>query len=302
MAADLNKPVPRETLDNLCAVIRDNFAALVTAMEFGDPANLPAGAKKLLDSGVDRWDGDTWQAFARFAALGGSATQRFKVANAVESDEAMALSQFREVTAVTGDWNNYIKGGWYEGFELANRPAGTGWVRMFVLPNATTDWAQQTAYDYLSDRIWTRRRAAGSWQPWVEMAKKSDIIVPSPMYASVLSGTIGSTISTILTLDMGSVFSGQQYFVTAHVAGFKVGAEGQTSCSVQKNTGTANMSFSGLHQISDSVRSVGFQELNTSGLMQITSSGTLVLRIRSQSLGSDFTISPGVFLNAFRVA
>lgn len=108
------------------------------------------------------------------ARAGGSATQRFKVADAVENDEAMAFSQFREITGATGDWNNYVKGGWYEGFLLLNGPPGTSWIRVFVVPHSTTTDAQQTAYDFFNDRIWVRRKVAGSWQPWVEMAKISD--------------------------------------------------------------------------------------------------------------------------------
>lgn len=108
------------------------------------------------------------------ARAGGNATQRFKVAAAVDSDEAMTLGQFREITAASGNWNDYVKSGWYEGLELANSPPGTIWIRVFVIAHSATTYAQQTAYDFFSDRVWIRRCVESTWQPWVEMAKISD--------------------------------------------------------------------------------------------------------------------------------
>lgn len=62
MAGDLNKPSVADQYTALLQYIRDNFGDLITALEFGSPANLPVGAKRInpTSKAHERWNGSAW--------------------------------------------------------------------------------------------------------------------------------------------------------------------------------------------------------------------------------------------------
>jgi hypothetical protein len=68
MAGDLEKPVSTDAYATILQVIRDNFADLITSLEFGDPANLPTGAKRINPTSkvIERWSGAAWVEWASY--------------------------------------------------------------------------------------------------------------------------------------------------------------------------------------------------------------------------------------------
>jgi len=89
--------------------------------------------------------------------------------NAVNNQDLMTFGQFREVVYLGNgaNLNSVIKNGWYEGDNLVNRPSGTNWIRVMVIAHQSQLYAQQMAYDFFSDNIWTRRLVNGTWTAWV---------------------------------------------------------------------------------------------------------------------------------------
>jgi len=80
----------------------------------------------------------------------------------------------REAIDVSGmDFNNLLGvTGVYRGTNMANSPSGDlgDWWHITTQQHGSDQqWQLQTAVRYFSDQIWMRRRAAGAWQPWVEI-------------------------------------------------------------------------------------------------------------------------------------
>lgn len=83
---------------------------------------------------------------------------------------AMAATPARLGTLATQitDWNTALDNGWYGSVGGANVPAAGVWyVGIVSQSHAGSSYVRQTVYDLNSDRVWTRRRDGGTWQPWV---------------------------------------------------------------------------------------------------------------------------------------
>ena len=90
---------------------------------------------------------------------------------------------------VTGDWNDHIATGIYQGNNLVNAPMSS-WVFMQVMHHSNV-WITQVAYAFtnMEPRIFSRNNTNGVWRPWREIATD----VPVPWIAPTLvNGWTGS--------------------------------------------------------------------------------------------------------------
>jgi hypothetical protein len=109
MAGDLEKPVSTDAYETILQVIRDNFADLITSLEFGDPANLPTGAKRInsTSKAIERWSGAAWVSWASYQQVADMTTAatankgalrdssgRIKAAAGVASDDVLTVGQY----------------------------------------------------------------------------------------------------------------------------------------------------------------------------------------------------------------
>jgi hypothetical protein len=109
MAGDLEKPVSTDAYATILQVIRDNFADLITSLEFGDPANLPTGAKRINPTSkvIERWSGAAWVAWGSYQQVADMTTAatpdkgakrttegKIKAAAGSASDDVLTVGQY----------------------------------------------------------------------------------------------------------------------------------------------------------------------------------------------------------------
>lgn len=104
--------------------------------------------------------------------------------------------------------------------------------------------------------------------------------------------TINSVYSEQVELDLGSVTSGSLFLVFVRVSGTKGGTAGEIRVATEKKSGTATVNFQGSIANPTDFIYIGAGDpvgLNFCVLMNVTGSGTLILRVQASSSGSDVT-------------
>lgn len=116
--------------------------------------------------------------------------------------------------------------------------------------------------------------------------------------ASAESGavTVASTATEIVELNLGTVTSGDRIFAQAIVTLTKGGTGGSTSVYIEKKSGDATIATyhdeSVLIHIKDVLANAGATFM-PSGVIKVTGSGTLVIRLSGQSALSDSSVGSG---------
>ena len=97
-----------------------------------------------------------------------------------------------KVLNATSDWNNYINTGIYMGYNLLNSPSGGNpWKHIQVFKH-NDNWVVQVAYDFSGQFLSVRAKTNGTWNNWVEYAKKNETLLkvestPTPWQNLVLA-------------------------------------------------------------------------------------------------------------------
>jgi len=110
------------------------------------------------------------------------------------------------------------------------------------------------------------------------------------------SGTITSSVTQLTTVDVGTVTSGDRIWASAWVSGTKGAVDGYTNIFIDKLSGTATVSFHHNTVNFADQRGIGAllaEYFNPKGVIKVTGSGTLVLRLAGTSSGSDTVVSAG---------
>jgi hypothetical protein len=117
----------------------------------------------------------------------------------------------------------------------------------------------------------------------------------SAQNAGSVTVTSGGTV--VLTLDLGTVVSGDRILVTSRVVSDKGGTGGDTDYLINKESGTATIAFHHTFAslftrlVNQAAASQGVVSLM--GVAKVTGDGTLILAVRSASLGSNSTVGIG---------
>lgn len=116
--------------------------------------------------------------------------------------------------------------------------------------------------------------------------------------ASKNSGTVTLTSSslTITTIDLGTVNSGDRIFVSSFVSTAKGGTAGRNTVSIAKDSGTATITTcQDATGLTTSFHSIASESWNAavSGMINVTGTGTLVLKMTGVSIGSDSDVTAG---------
>ena len=140
---------------------------------------------------------------------------------------------------------------------------------------------------------------AAELDPHPQYANDTDLVA-FDYEGSAESGavTLTTALTDIVSLDMGSVVSGQRYFVSAAIIdALKGGTGGVTRIIVVKSSGTATFVFKKsaamLAQSAYFTAALGNLSLDVCGIMAITVSGTLVIKLQGISSGSDTAVGSG---------
>lgn len=178
-------------------------------------------------------------------------------------------------------------------------PTGDSSIPVSAFVETLLDDADQDAFiDTLfngadTDAFWTTLTASID----KDAARTALGIVPTIYAEAKTSGgpTTVSTVDTVFTLDMGTVAAGDRLLVSGFATAIKSSTEGRTTVSVAKSSGTATieagngasvLTGTDLFQPASSTYNVA-----ASGTIQVTGSGTLVLKLQGLSAGSSADIS-----------
>jgi len=119
--------------------------------------------------------------------------------------------------------------------------------------------------------------------------------VPSYSAADTSGVTVTSTPTTVTTLDLGTVTSGDVFYIEADIEFTKGGTGGKDYFYINKSSGTATISFTTGSEINDSndASASTTYARHIGGMCFVTGSGTLVMRLRGTATGSDATVGSG---------
>lgn len=136
---------------------------------------------------------------------------------------------------------------------------------------------------------WTGNKQTAGTVPLDRMRRGADV---SSENASNV--TVTSTATTITTVDCGTVVAGDRLFVTAISSFIKGATSGQCTIFAGISTGTAVVQ--GYHNRTNILSSAEVSasanvNLHLSGVLKITTGGTLILKLAGISDGSDSTVT-----------
>lgn len=99
---------------------------------------------------------------------------------------------------------------------------------------------------------------------------------------------------SIATVDLGTVTSGDFFYIEAQTTGTKGATEGRNLFYMNKSSGTATISYAGtaISRSQYQEASISYEE-TLGGMVQVTGSGTLVMELYGYSFGSNLSISAG---------
>lgn len=107
--------------------------------------------------------------------------------------------------------------------------------------------------------------------------------------------TVTTVPTAILDIISPEVISGERYFITVRCNGAKGFASGRTRIQLSKQSGTAAVEFAhnnpSLQWAANDTVANGVETVTLSGVMKVTVSGSLTLRLVGVSVGSDFSIA-----------
>ena len=74
-----------------------------------------------------------------------------------------------------GEANSILSSGFYYSIDTANNPIADNGYILHIQGSATDNYAQQVFFHAFSNRMWIRRKQAGTWEAWVEIGTGSGI-------------------------------------------------------------------------------------------------------------------------------
>jgi len=99
------------------------------------------------------------------------------------NDARLSDARYPALITVSGDWNNVLTTGLYQGDSLANQCPGSSW-RFCIVMVHNSSWVSQTMNDFNGTGVYWRNRSSGVWSAWKHIIDSSNHTSYAPQIAT----------------------------------------------------------------------------------------------------------------------